>query len=437
MLDAARINAVIELLSECFAKWQEARPLPADIILNRYFRSRRFIGSKDRGFIASSFYKIIRNYATLNWHVEKYGQVGARSFMIAALVLFDKKIFPELRSIFNGDRFSPYKLSKEEIAFIQSLEGKELTPFEMPEHARYNYPLWLEERIKSAFGNKWISEITALSEEAPVDLRANTLVTTRDELLKALREENYRVEPSEISPLGIRMKTRSPIFTSNYFKLGWFEMQDAGSQVVSSLLGAKSGQKIIDFCAGAGGKTLAIAAAMQNKGRILAWDTSEKRLNEMKERLKRAKVDNVQIHNIESESDIFVKRHRDSADAVIVDAPCSGTGTWRRNPDLKWRLRESDLSELTEIQKKILLSSAKLVKKDGYLLYITCSVLKTENEDQIDAFMQQVKNFRVASYNELCSNLIVETIKQSSFLKLTPYLNGTDGFFAALLQRIE
>ena len=214
-------------------------------------------------------------------------------------------------------------------------------------------------------------------------------------------------------------------------------MQDEGSQLASLELPVKPGQKVIDFCAGAGGKTLALAAMMQNKGRILAWDTSEKRLKQMAERLRRAKVDNVQVHVLESEHDQFTKRHKASADAVIIDAPCSGSGTWRRNPDLKWRLAETDLQEVLAIQKSILESASKLVKTGGHLLYITCSILQSENESQLEIFLSQNKNFRVVTTDNLCSNFHQRKKVQSSSLRLTPHQDGTDGFFASLLQRLE
>ena len=173
-------------------------------------------------------------------------------------------------------------------------------------------------------------------------------------------------------------------------------MQDEGSQLVALLADAQPGHKVIDFCAGAGGKTLAMAATMKNKGRILAWDTSEKRLGQMKDRLKRAGVDNVQTHVLESEHDAFIKRHKETADRVLVDAPCSGTGTWRRNPDLKWRFTRTDLDEvIAAVQQAILQSAARLVKPGGKLIYATCSVLKDENERQIEEFLKSVNNFRV------------------------------------------
>jgi 16S rRNA (cytosine967-C5)-methyltransferase len=214
-------------------------------------------------------------------------------------------------------------------------------------------------------------------------------------------------------------------------------MQDEGSQLVAQLAPVKPGDKVIDFCAGAGGKTLALAAMMQNKGRILAWDTSAKRLEQMKPRLARAKADNVQRHVLASENDPFLKRHKDSADLVLIDAPCSGSGTWRRNPDLKWRMQKKDLNEILAMQKSILESASRLVKKNGHLLYITCSLLQSENDKAIATFLTQQKKFGVASVEKIWSNFSQPTIRQDGGFRLTPHQDGTDGFFAYLLQRRE
>jgi 16S rRNA (cytosine967-C5)-methyltransferase len=459
MYDAARIEASIELLSECEESWQSASPMPADIVINRYFKSKRYMGSKDRAAIAELVYFTIRNYATLTWWAQRGGESGARALIIAVLLLrgllrkekndnetFDaatlaKKTWPielpQLHKYFDGQRFCPDTLSNGENAYAKTLIGQPLLHPDMPAAVRLNFPVWMEDDIKASLGDAWETEVTALSQEAPVDLRTNTLLTTRDILLKALREEGYKVEQTRLSPIGIRMQSRAPIFTSACFKQGWFEMQDEGSQLVSLLLPAKEGDKIIDFCAGAGGKTLALAAKMHNKGRILAWDTSGQRLEQMRPRLKRAKVDNVQLHVLESEHDAFIKRHKESANGVFIDAPCSGSGTWRRNPDLKWRMQKKDLNEILAVQQSILQSAARLVKKGGHLLYVTCSILQSENESQIETFLSGNKNFRVVLPEKLWSNFSDQTMKQGGTIRLTPHKDGTDGFFAALLQRCE
>ena len=437
MLESARIAASIEILEACEESWKGARPLPADILMNRYFKERRYIGSKDRGAIAELAYYVIRNRAVLLWWAERNSHDGGRALVIAAIMLYRKRTVIDLHNFFNGERFSPDKLSHRETSFANAIAGLELIHPEMPDHVRYNYPEWMETELKDSLGETWKEQLIALSTEAPVDLRANSLLITREALIEKLRAENYVVEPTPHSPLGVRMKTRAPVFTSEAFKQGWFEMQDEGSQLVILAAPVKTGDKVIDFCAGAGGKTLALSALMENKGRILAWDTSQKRLDQMKVRLMRAKVDNVQRHTLQSETDPFLKRHKDSADCVVIDAPCSGSGTWRRNPDLKWRFRPSDLEEITAIQKNILGSASRLVKKKGYLLYITCSLLQSENEKAIAAFLTHKNNFRVAEPGKIWSKLFQPTMRQESMVRLTPHKDGTDGFFATLLERCE
>jgi 16S rRNA (cytosine967-C5)-methyltransferase len=277
----------------------------------------------------------------------------------------------------------------------------------------------------------------ALNEQATTDLRVNTLKTTRETLQAELAKEEFFSTPGVLSPVCLRLDKRGPIFTSPLFKAGHFEVQDEGSQVVAMMVDAQPGQRVIDFCAGAGGKTLAIAAAMKNKGRILAWDTSEKRLKQIVPRLRRAGVDTVQTHVIESENDAFIKRHKQTADRVLVDAPCSGSGTWRRNPDLKWRFNRKDLDEVLAVQQSILQSASRLVKPGGRLIYATCSILLDENEHQITQFLKSVNNFRVVCAQKIWDkNSTCGENETVSFLSLTPHEDGVDGFFAAVLERV-
>lgn len=437
MLEPARIASAVELVGQCYNAWQGERKLPADIVIHRYFRERRFIGSKDRAAISQLVYFTIRNHLALSWWAQRHRFSSPRALIIATLVFSRGFTATDLKTVFDGKKFSEQPLTEPEAKFAADMQKHELLHKDMPEHVRCNVPEWMLSDIKVSLGDNWMQEITALNEEAPVDLRTNTLLTTREALLDGLRNEGFNVEETPHSPLGIRMSSRAPVFTSQYFKQGWFEMQDEGSQLVSLMLEAKAGDRVIDFCAGAGGKTLAIAAAMQNKGRILAWDTSESRLKQMDERLRRAKVDNVQKHLITSEADSYLKRHRETADAVIVDAPCSGSGTWRRNPDLKWRTSESDLQEIISVQQKILQSASRLVKRGGLLLYVTCSFFNRENEQQIAAFLSQAKNFKVVTNYKICSNFFYKTVNQDGMFRITPHKDGTDGFFAAKLQRVE
>jgi 16S rRNA (cytosine967-C5)-methyltransferase len=306
----------------------------------------------------------------------------------------------------------------------------------MPEWMRLNVPEWCIDRFKGLYGDDTAAELNALNTEAPLDLRVNTLKSTREEVRQSLWGDGFDAQPTPYSPWGLRLDKRGALFNTKAFKNGWIEVQDEGSQLVALLSNAKPGEKVIDFCAGAGGKTLALAAMMQNKGRILAWDTSETRLEQSVKRLRRAGVDNVQRHALTSETDSFIKRHKDSADVVVIDAPCSGSGTWRRNPDLKWRFGERDLSEITAIQERILDSARRLVKKGGKLLYITCSLFEEENESQVKQFLIKYPEFTLASPSEIWDNDACKKLSGSSqFLRLSPHSAGTDGFFAAILHK--
>lgn len=420
MTPGARIQSSIGLLDQIFEVWQSEKRFPADKLLEQYFKTNRYIGSKDRGAIAELIYFVLRYKATIQWWLSKYSQkLDGRAFILATLILRREYTPQALDELSKDGKYSFGRLSDHEQKFIHKLERMDLTNSEMPEHIRLNYPEWLDENLRESFGSNLEAEMTAMNEQAPTDLRVNTLKTNREKLLKELQAEGFSCSPTSFSPIGIRLSKRAPIFTSKLFKEGHFEVQDEGSQAVALLVDTKPNHRVIDFCAGAGGKTLAIAASMENKGRILAWDTSKKRLDQISIRLKRAGVHNVQVHVLESEHDAFIKRHKATADRVLVDAPCSGSGTWRRNPDLKWRFNRNDLDEVSKVQQEILHSAARLVKPGGRLIYATCSLLAEENEKQIEHFLKNNEQFKIAA----------------PYFKVTPHGNGMDGFFAAVLER--
>ncbi len=439
MTPGARVQSSIELLGQILDSWLTAKRIPADKAMDNYFKSHRFIGSKDRAYIGELVYWCLRNKASLEWWlaVKLESPIHARAMVLTALMLRKEFTVDELNAISQDSKHALAKLTEPEMVRCQQLYKENIFHRDMPKHVRLNYPEWLESDLQESFGSQFEPELLALNEQASTDLRVNTLKATREQLQKQLQEEGFEAELTPLSPVGLRLKKRAPIFTSPAFKLGHFEVQDEGSQVVASLVDAKPGMKVIDFCAGAGGKTLAIAAQMKNKGRILAWDTSQKRLDQMNQRLKRAGVDNVQKHVIASEHDAFIKRHKSSADVVLVDAPCSGTGTWRRNPDLKWRFSAQDLLQVTAIQQSILQSAARLVKPGGHLVYVTCSVLKKENEDQVAQFLKIGNHFRV-----VCDKKIWDKSRagneenDTSYIRLTPHQDGVDGFFASVLEHV-
>lgn len=435
MKPSARIQSAIEVLESLQNTWETKRHAPMDALLNDYFKARRYIGSKDRGSIAELVYYVLRNGGGLEWHVEKTGRAAnPRRVVMTALYLGRNLSTDEVSELFSEEKYAPSRLTDAETGMLERLEGKSLTDENMPAPARHNFPDWMIGRLKDAFGDELPEAMEALNEQAPVDLRMNALkCPSVGDLIHALDKEGHIGTATPHSPIGVRLKKRIAAFNTQAFQDGWFEMQDEGSQVVAQLVDAQAGDKVIDFCAGAGGKTLAIAATMKNKGRILAWDTSETRLKQMPKRLARAGVSNVQIHTIKDESDAFIKRHKGSADWVIVDAPCSGSGTWRRNPDLKWRFTPDDLKEIKDIQQRILKSASRLIKPGGKLVYVTCSVFPDENIGQIKQFLGEHGTFKVASPGKLWNKLTTTLEEGLPVIQLTPHKDGTDGFFAAVL----
>jgi 16S rRNA (cytosine967-C5)-methyltransferase len=280
--------------------------------------------------------------------------------------------------------------------------------------------------------------MAALMGGAATDLRANTLKANRDEAIAALAREGVEGRATPLSPLGIRVDGRPPLAGLHCFKAGMIEVQDEGSQLVALLTDARPGQRVVDFCAGAGGKTLALAAAMKNKGKLVAADVLEGRIARAATRLTRAGVHNVERRGLASERDPWVKRHLAKFDRVLIDAPCSGSGTWRRNPDAKWRLKPEDIGELAALQRRILDSAARLVKPGGRLVYATCSLLGRENQDQIEWFLAEHANFSVLPIAEVWRQILAgDAPSPGPFLRLSPARHGTDGFFLAVLEKAK
>lgn len=437
MKPGARIQSTIELLEHLQAKWQRDRRAPVDAMMALYFKKRRYIGSKDRGAISDLLYFVLRHGGRIEWHIEKADHLATpRRVVIVGLLFFGEKPLPahKISELFDGTQYAPAPLNDAEQKILSRVEGRDFVMPGMPLAAEHNFPDWMEGRLKDAFGLELPAAMEALNAQAPIDLRCNTLkCADRSDLILALDQDGYFATPTPHSPLGVRLKKRLPAFNTQAFKDGKYEMQDEGSQIVGLLCAAKPGQKVIDFCAGAGGKTLAIAASMQNKGRILAFDISKTRLDQMPKRLARAGVSNVVAKVLRDERDPFLKRHLASADWVVIDAPCSGSGTWRRNPDLKWRFTLDDLQEVKTLQASILHSAARLVKPGGKLVYITCSIFPDENIHQIKQFLGNNASFRVERPGKLWDKLTHTLDGVGPALVLSPHKDGTDGFFAVVL----
>lgn len=428
MTPAARIQAVIELLAEVIET-----PRPADTLASLYFRARRFIGSKDRAAINTRFYRAMREYIRLGWWVEKTGMpLNARNLIIAELIFDREHTADSLPMMFSGERFAPDELTEDEYNMAKALEGKKLDDADMPLRERCECPEWAFDPLKRALGDRFEAELKAMQGAAPLDLRVNTIKTNREDVLKRLQAEGYDAHAGKISPLSIRVFGRPSLSQHELYQNGFFEIQDEGSQMVAVVAAAKPGEQVADFCAGAGGKTLALGASMDNKGRIVAMDVLGGRLDRAKERFRRAGLHNIETRALTSERDKYVKRAAGKFDLVLVDAPCSGVGTWRRDPDKRWRQLGPGLSALVPLQKSILDSAHRLVRPGGRLVYATCSLLPEENEEQVAAFLAEHPDFTVMPVS---SFLKVDGV--GDYLQLTPGRHDTDGFFAAVLQRKE
>jgi 16S rRNA (cytosine967-C5)-methyltransferase len=355
---------------------------------------------------------------------------------MAALLLIDHWPAEEIAKSFDGGRFRPAPLSRDEERLVLGLAGRTLTHPEMPRAVANDLPEWLEPYLAKLYGKRLEDEMAALNEPAPFDLRVNPLKADRDTARRALAKEHIDAEPTPWSPLGLRVTHRAPLAGTAAFKEGLVEVQDEGSQLAALIADARPGMRIVDFCAGAGGKTLALAAAMRNRGKLVACDTAEWRLERAGKRLRRAGISNVERRPLSTERDPWVKHHAKGFDRVFVDAPCLGIGSWRRNPDGKWRASPNDLAELVERQRAILDSAARLVKPGGRLIYVTCSVLREENEAQAEGFLDAHDDFALYP----AARAWGETIGGASpgghdYLRLTPAQHGTDGFFVAQFER--
>ena len=431
MTPSARLAAAIEALGAIGA---DAAP-PADRVLDRYFRDRRYIGSKDRQAIAERVFGVLRRRARLDWHLRESGYrdvLDARRRVLADVIVADGRSMDAVDQLFSAGPHATGKLSKREEELAEKLVGRTLDAPDAPPEA----PYWLAEKLRALYGERFGAELAALNLTAPFDLRTNLLkAKDRDEALAALKAEGIEAEPTRLSPLGLRLPSRKPIEHWTAFRQGQVEVQDEGSQIVALLVDAKPGMKVVDYCAGAGGKTLALAAAMNNQGRLVACDTSEGRLERSRVRLKRAGVHNVETHLL-APGDKWAKRQAGGFDRVLVDAPCSGSGTWRRNPDARWRYGPDDIEALVAEQKQILDRAAKLVKTGGRLIYATCALLKEENEDQVAAFLERHPGFRQIPVGEIWPSAVGgSALTTDPSLRLSPASHGTDGFFVAVMEK--
>jgi 16S rRNA (cytosine967-C5)-methyltransferase len=425
---AARIAAAVDLLVVV----EGAPKRPADAVANDFFRSRRYIGSGDRRAVSERVWSVLRTRRRLAWWLD--GAPATPRLLVAASLLLEGWTKAGVVQTFSGGQFAAPPLDRGELAIIQRIEGRTIDHPDMPDPVRLEIPDWLLPRLQSRFGKALSAEMAALSEPATLDLRVNLLKGDRTQAQAALAAEGWEAKPTPFSPWGLRIEGRRPVTDGPAFQSGLVEIQDEGSQLIALMVGAEPGMRVVDWCAGAGGKTLALAGAMQNRGQIVACDVSAPRLDGAVRRLRRAGVHNVERHLLEA-GDKWLKRRAGTFDRVLVDAPCTGTGTWRRNPDARLRLQQTDLSELVPKQAMILDAAQTLVRKSGRLVYATCSLLEEENEAQVTGFLRRHPDFALIPLSRAWP-LPQPVPNGGEFLCLTPARHRTDGFFTAVLERI-
>ena len=419
LLTEYRVDLVIQALRSIL-------PLehPADTSL-RYFFQRERIGSNERELVAETVFGVLRHRLFLEHACADAAtpseQSTPRRMALAYWIRFGGYNLREITPL----------LKRDEGDWLGKIKGIVLT--ELPLSVQAELPEWLIEKLRVTQSDE---EILTMQQPAPLDLRVNTLLATREEILLGLQAERVEAHATPWSPLGIRVKGKPALNKSPLFLGGKFEVQDEGSQLLGFLLAPKRNEMVVDFCAGAGGKTLMLGAMMNSQGRLYAFDVSEKRLTNLKPRLKRSGLSNIHPQLIAHENDSKLKRLAGKIDRVLVDAPCSGLGTLRRNPDLKFRQSPQSVAELTQKQASILAAASKLLKPGGRMVYATCSLLQEENKDIVDGFLAAHPDFILRPAHEILAQQKIP-LEIGECLQLFPQVHSTDGFFAAVLERVK
>ncbi len=431
MTPAARLSAAIELIDII-----DTQRVPAAKALKEWGTAHRYAGSGDRAAISGLIWDVLRRRASSAWIMD---EDTPRARVLGMLRLERKLDADAIAALCDGGRFAPEPLSERERAALTSRSLDDA-----PAHIAGDYPEWLDPYLAQVFGDDRVAEAVAMASRAPLDLRVNTLKARREKILPSLAHLGAR--PTLWSPVGLRIElsadARNPgIHSEEDFIKGAIEVQDEGSQLAALLSAAKPGEQVIDLCAGAGGKTLALAAMMAGKGRLIATDHDKRQLAPIYERLSRAGVHNCDVRTPKGDSDTLGDISA-SADLVLIDAPCTGTGTWRRNPDAKWRMRPGALEVRLKDQVTVLDRAAALVKPGGRIAYITCSVLPPENGEQVRSFVTRHPEFAavppaqtITVLWEKAEEFAAATLQSPEGLLMTPRRTGTDGFFVSVLKK--
>jgi 16S rRNA (cytosine967-C5)-methyltransferase len=394
---------------------------PADATTSRFFRVHPKLGHSERGVIAEAVFAVLRRRMEFAHLAESGAGKPMRRLTLLGLM-----------QTVGRQALKPH-LSESEAQWLEHVA--QVDPATLPPAVRTNLPAWVREALAGRFPPEDIEKLSrALNTPAPLDCRVNVIKATREQVLDAFELAGIECGETPYAPQGVRLAGKPALSRLDAFQQGWFEVQDEGSQLLCQLVAPRRGEMIVDFCAGAGGKTLALGAMMRSTGRLYAFDVSEKRLAKLKPRMARSGLSNVNPVLIDSEHDAKIKRLAGKVDRVLVDAPCSGLGTLRRNPDLKWRQTADAIAELAPKQASILASAARLVRPGGRLVYATCSFLTQENEAVVDGFLASHPEFALVPAGEALAEQRI-ALPMGDYFSLWPHLHATDGFFAAVLTR--
>ncbi len=431
MTPGARIQAAIELLDRIEAPAKGKEALPADAVLNAYFRGRRYIGAKDRRAVADAVFQTLRQRATIDWLLANQAGLPATNRFRAlwTFAVHGGIATDALVAACDGGRHHPAALTADEARRVRLIDVQQEVPPDLADQA--SFPAWLTPEIERQFATAGWAEMIAFTQAAPVDLRVNTLKATRDEAAAALAEAGVETAPAPHSPVGLRLAGRANVAGLAAYRDGLIEVQDESSQLAALLVGAGPGMRLLDLCAGAGGKSLALAAAMGNRGSILACDMEAKRLARLAPRLARSGARIVETRPLGNAKG---KDALGQFDRVLVDAPCSGSGTWRRHADAKWRLTPPALERYRAAQAALLREAAAHVRPNGRLVYAVCSILPSEGADQVAAFLAGHEGWRTIPADKAWREAIGSPAPfEGPYMLLTPHRHRTDGFFAAVL----
>jgi 16S rRNA (cytosine967-C5)-methyltransferase len=428
-----RLRSALDLFAEL-----DRSAAPADVAIAAFHRRSRGLSRAERHAVQVRVQGWSRRRAALDWWIQRAGaRPLPRTRALAALLLLEGWTPISVERIFGGAPGHPLRLRAPERALLTALAGRALDHPEQAREVRLECPEWVLAELAPRFGAELEREIAALCQPAPLDLRVNTLAATREQAVASLARAGLLATPTPFSPVGLRLSDRPDVAALEAFRLGWIEVQDEGAQIAALLLEAQPGAQVLDLCAGAGGKTLALAAAMQGRGRLVACDVRAGRSRRAAVRRRRAGAHNVEERTLTDGRDAWLARQQGRFDRVLVDAPCSGIGSWRRNPDARWRLEPRDAAELVALQRRLLRAAARLLRPGGRLLYAVCTWLPSETEEQARWLLEAAPELRAAPLDGAWARTLQGDCPRTpeGAVLLTPARHATDGFYLALFER--